>query len=94
MESTAAASGEPGALSRGFGVSFAASGAHSTDATEGEEETGDGRAAAVEALWMPEVQSCDEAADSGDAAGDASGAGVAVPVGKGRPVAVDLEQHA
>ena len=31
-------------------ASFAASGARSTDATEGEEETGDGRAAAVETL--------------------------------------------
>ena len=36
-------------LSRCSRVSFAASGARSTDATEGEEETGDGRTAAVEA---------------------------------------------
>ena len=45
----AAASGEPGALSWGVGISVAASGERSTDATEGEEETGDSRAAAVEA---------------------------------------------
>ena len=45
-------------------------------------------------LRVSEVRSCDGAADSSDAATDASGAGFAVPVGKGSPVAVDQEPHA
>ena len=45
----AATSGEPGALPRGAGVSVAATGSGSTDATKGEEGTGDGGKAPFEA---------------------------------------------
>ena len=42
---------------------------------------------------MSEVRACDAASDGGDAASNASGAGVAVPVGR-VSVAMDLDQHA
>lgn len=45
-------------------------------------------------LWVSEVRSCDAALDGGDAAGDASGAGVAVTLREGAALTVDLEQHA
>ena len=43
---------------------------------------------------MSEVRARDAAADGGDAASDASCAGVAATIREGPAVAVDLEQHA
>ena len=45
-------------------------------------------------LRVSEARSCDAASDSGDAASDASCAGVAVTLREEAAVAVDLEQHA